>query len=73
MGRLQAIRDRLNGGFTKLVPYIGAAAVTGAGTIYLFAPNAPRGQLVMIGELCLAIGLALGYMAGAQLPEEAEE
>jgi len=73
MSRLQALRDRLNGGFTKLVPYIGVGAVTGAGTIYLFAPNAPLGQRFMIGELCLAIGLALGYMAGAQLPEEAEE
>ncbi len=56
----------VNGGFTKLVPYIGAGAITGALTLYLFAPNAPLGQTVMIAEVFLATGLTLGYMAGAQ-------
>lgn len=59
------IGDRL----TRLIPVIVFGAVTGAASIYIFAPDAQRGQLVMIAEICLAIGLALGYITGAQLEE----
>jgi len=69
-GKLQRLRARLNGNLPKLVPILGAAAVTGAATIYIFAPNQQLGQLVMAGELCLSLGLALGYLAGKQQPGE---
>lgn len=63
---LSRVKAWIGEGFTQLIPVIVFGALTGAASIYIFAPNTNPGQNVMIGEICLAIGLALGYIAGAQ-------
>jgi len=41
-------------------------------TVYLVSPGTPQAQLIMATEVALAVGLTIGYMVGAQLPDPLE-
>jgi len=67
------LKERRHGSMTKLFQTVFIATIASLITIYLIAPNAPNAQLIMATEIALAIGLTIGYTAGAQLPEPKEE
>ena len=66
------LKERKHGSMAKLFQTVFIAAIASLITIYLIAPNAPNAQLIMATEVALAIGLTIGYTAGAQLPEPEE-
>ena len=66
-------KERRHGSISKLFQTVFIAAIASLITIYLIAPNAPNAQLIMATEIALAIGLTIGYTAGAQLPDPEEE
>jgi len=66
------LKERKHGSIPKLFQTVFIAAIASLITIYLIAPNAPNAQLIMATEIALAIGLTIGYTAGAQLPEPEE-
>ena len=67
------LKERKHGSISKLFQTVFIAAIASLITIYLIAPNAPNAQLIMATEIALAIGLTIGYTAGAQLPDPEEK
>ena len=73
LGLFNRFRCLVGGGFNRLVPYLGVGSAASFVTLRIFAPDHPLGQLVMVGEICLSIGLVLGYLAASQISEEVTE
>jgi hypothetical protein len=67
------LKEGKHGSLTKLFQTVFIATMASLITIYLIAPDAPNAQLIMATEIALAIGLTIGYTAGAQLPEPEEK
>ena len=67
-----SLKERRHGSMTKLFQTVFIGVLASLLTLYLVAPDAPNAQLIMATEIALAIGLTIGYTAGAQLPDPEE-